>query len=399
MTTAIVIIICLLLLAAYFFDLVSPGIKIPTVIPLLILGWGIKQLSVYLEIEIPDLTAILPVLGTIGLILIVLEGSLELEINKKKLPLIGKSLLISLLPMFLLSFILAFSFQYVSHISFKDSLINAVPFSIISSAIAIPSVKSLSKADSEFVIYESSLSDIFGILFFNFILLNETISTNSFIDFVLQLLVVLVISLIATIGLSFLLSKSKHHIKFVPIIIFVILIYESSKVFHLPGLVFVLLFGLFIGNIDELKQFKWLNGVDPENLNKEVHKFKSIVVEGTFLIRTLFFILFGYLIETSELLNTKTLYWAIGIAAGIFLVRWIFLKLAKVPLIPLLFIAPRGLITILLFLSITPLQNIPFVNKSLVIQVIVITALIMMLGLIKTPKSTNNLSENGETEF
>ncbi|HPS27641.1 MAG TPA: cation:proton antiporter [Bacteroidales bacterium] len=386
MTTTIIIIICFIFLIAYFFDLTSSRTRIPSVILLLIFGWGIKQLSVFFRIEIPNLSIILPVLGTIGLILIVLEGSLELELNKKKIPIIGKSLFVALLPMFVLSLIIAFLFQYVGNFSFKVCLINAIPFCIISSAIAIPSVKNLSKSNCEFVIYESSLSDIFGIIIFNFIALNDTINYHSFIIFTIQILIIILVSFIATIGLSFLLSKSKHHIKFVPIILFVILIYATSKVYHLPGLVFVLLFGLFIGNIDELKQFKWLKMFDTENLNKEVQKFKNIVIEATFLIRALFFILFGYFIETSEILNTETLVWSTGIVAGIFIVRFIFLKFTKLPIIPLLYVAPRGLITILLFLAIAPSQSISFVNKSLIIQVIIITSLLMMIGIMKTPK-------------
>ena len=384
MTTTIIIIICLIFLTAYFFDLTSSRTRIPSVILLLLFGWVIKQLFAFLKIEIPSLTTVLPILGTIGLILIVLEGSLELELNKKKLPIIGKSLIVSLLPMLILSFVIAFLFQYVGQFSFKDSLINAIPFCIISSAIAIPSVKNLLKSNSEFVIYESSLSDIFGIIIFNFIVLNETINTHSFINFTVQILIIVLVSFIATIGLSFLLSKSKHHIKFVPIILFVILIYAASKVYHLPGLVFVLLFGLFIGNIDELKQFKWLKIFDTENLNTEVQKFKNIVIEATFLIRTMFFILFGYLIETAEILNTETLVWSIGIVAGIFIVRFIFLKFTKLPITPLLYIAPRGLITILLFMAIAPSQSISFVNKSLIIQVIIITSLVMMIGIMQT---------------
>jgi hypothetical protein len=43
-----------------------------------------KRNNLLLDIEIPDLTSTLPILGTIGLILIVLEGSLELELNKSK---------------------------------------------------------------------------------------------------------------------------------------------------------------------------------------------------------------------------------------------------------------------------------------------------------------------------
>lgn len=289
--------------------------------------------------------------------------------------------------MLILSLLLAFFFHYFGQFTYRVSLINAIPFCIISSAIAIPSVKNLSKSNNEFVIYESSLSDILGILFFNFIVLNETIETLSFISFTLQLLMIVIVSFIATIGLSFLLSKSKHHIKFVPIILFVILIYAISKVFHLPALVFVLLFGLFIGNIDELKQFKWLKRFEPDQLNAEVQKFKSIVIEATFLIRTLFFIIFGYFIETEDILNKETLVWSIGIVTGIFIFRFIFLKLTKLPLNPLLYIAPRGLITILLFLAITPSQYISLVNNSLIIQVIILTALIMMAGIITGTKN------------
>ena len=45
--------------------------KIPSVILLLLLGWGVRQLTDLFSIEIPDLNALLPAFGTIGLILIV----------------------------------------------------------------------------------------------------------------------------------------------------------------------------------------------------------------------------------------------------------------------------------------------------------------------------------------
>jgi hypothetical protein len=38
-------------------------------------------------------------------------------------------------------------------------------------------------------------------------------------------------------------------------------------------------------------------------LNKEVAKFKELTIEATFLVRALFFLLFGYLIQTSEIAN------------------------------------------------------------------------------------------------
>jgi potassium/hydrogen antiporter len=386
MPIAIIITLCSLLLLAYIFDLTAAKTRVPSVILLLLLGWLMRLLSVFFEVNIPNLTMLLPVFGTIGLILIVLEGSLELELNKSKLPLLRKSFFASLFPMFIMAFTLAFLLQHFEQASFKSALINSIPLCVISSAIAIPSVKALSSHTKEFVIYESSLSDIFGVLFFNFVALNSNIGIHSAGIFILQLIAIAVISFIATIGLSFLLYKIDHHIKFGPIILLVILIYAISKVYHLPGLIFILFFGLFIGNLDELKQYKWIQKFNPENLNKEVHKFKELTTEAAFLVRALFFLLFGFLLNTEEIVNPETFVWAIVIVALIFITRAIQLKLAKLPLMPLVFIAPRGLITILLFLAIAPAQQISLMSKSLIIQVIILSALVMMTGLITGEK-------------
>lgn len=390
MTIAIIITICLLLLLAYVFDISSPLTKIPSVILLLLLGWLVRQTTDFFQIHIPDLNPLLPIFGTIGLILIVLEGSLELELNKSKLSVITKSSLNALIPMFALAFLFAFAFQYFGQVSYKIALVNAIPFCVISSAIAIPSVRNLSAQHKEFTIYESSLSDIFGVLFFNFIALNEIINAQSFGNFALELLLIVAISFIAVLGLSYLLSRIKHHITFTPIILIVILIYAISKVYHLPGLIFILVFGLFLGNLDELKRFKWIEKFRPEKLDIEVKKFKEITGEATFLIRVLFFMLFGFLMEAKEILNPETIPWAAGIVLSIIVVRWISLKFSKLPSSPLLFVAPRGLITILLFLAILPEQSISIVNKSLIIQTIILSVLVMMLGLMTAKKNETN---------
>ena len=389
MTITIIITFCILLLIAYVFDLTSSRTKVPSVILLLLLGWTVRQLAQWLNIQLPDFSPVLPVLGTIGLILIVLEGSLELEFNKSKFGLIRKSFYGALIPMLALAFLFAFAFRQWGHFGMKDSLINAIPLCVISSAIAIPSVRNLSSHNKEFVIYESSFSDIMGVLIFNFLALNETIDTLSFGNFILQLLVITTVSLIATIGLSYLLSKIEHHIKFVPIILLVVLIYAVSKIYHLPALIFILLFGLSIGNLEKLKKYKWIEKFKLDELDIEVIKFRELTIEGAFLVRALFFLLFGYLIETHELLNTNTFLWALGIAFFIFAFRAIQLKLSKLPLQPLLFVAPRGLITILLFLSIDPAHTIAIVNKSLIIQVTVLTALLLMIGLMTSKPQRN----------
>jgi cell volume regulation protein A len=350
------------------------------------LGIGVKQISAFFHLEVPNLSPVLPILGTIGLILIVLEGALELEINKSKISTIANSSFIAFFPMLIFSLGLAYAFQFFENIGFKIALANAIPFAIISSAIAIPSARNLLLKNKEFVTYESSLSDIFGVIFFNFITLNDTIGADSIGHFFIELLIILIISFIATLLLALFLDKIKHHIKFLPIIILIILIYTFSKIFHLPALIFILLFGLFIGNIDELRHIKFIQRFNPIDFSLEVKKFKELTAEFAFLVRSLFFLLFGYLIKLSEIFNTDTIIWAFGITIGIFLLRVLFLKLFKFKLSPLVFIAPRGLITILLFLSIPLTQQIELVNRSLIIQVIVLSAMVMMIGLIMKHK-------------
>jgi len=382
MDIAIIITISLLLLLAYLFDVSSKLTKIPSVILLLMLGFAVKQATDFFSIYPPDLNPLLPILGTVGLILIVLEGSLELELNKSKLPLVRKSSISAFAPMIVLAFLFAFVLQYFTQVPFKMALVNVIPLCVISSAIAIPSVKNLTVFNREFTIYESSLSDIFGVLFFNFIALNAVINVDSFGLFALELVLIIAISFVSVLGLSFLLSRLEHHVTFTPIVIIVILIYAVSKVYHLPGLVFILVFGLFLGNLDELKRFKWIEKLRPEKLDVEVKKFKEVTIEATFIVRSLFFLLFGYLLEASEIINLETIPWALAIVASILLVRWIVLKLVKIPATPLLYIAPRGLITVLLFLAIMPEQSMTMINKSLVVQTIVLSVLVMMFGLL-----------------
>lgn len=381
MTTAIIITLCVLILLAYLFDITAPKTRIPSVILLLLLGVGVRQLTDYLSIAIPSLTPALPVLGTVGLILIVLEGSLELEFNKSKTPLIRKSFFVGLLPMLALAFALSFALKSFGYNDLRINLINVIPLCVISSAIAIPTARSLSSADREFITYESTISDILGVLLFNFVALNQYFDFHSLGNFFLQLLVIIVVSFVATIGLAFMIHRIEHHIKFIPITFIVILIYAVSKIYHLPGLLFIMAFGLFLGNLDELKHIKWIDRLKPDELNEEVHKFKELIIEGAFLIRALFFLLFGFLIEIHELFNADTFLWALAITGAIFLIRALQLLFSGWRLFPVLFIAPRGLITILLFLSIDPFDQIDLINNSLIIQIIALTALVMMFGM------------------
>src|SRR6478609_9725681 len=81
-----------LVVCSYIFDLIAKNFKIPSVVLLLISGIGLSYLTKFLDVQTANFTRILPLIGTVGLILIVLEGSLELKLQREKAGLIKRSM-------------------------------------------------------------------------------------------------------------------------------------------------------------------------------------------------------------------------------------------------------------------------------------------------------------------
>lgn len=382
MTYTLIIIICSILLFAYLFDVSSAKTRIPSVILLLLLGFFLKETALIFNADIPDINQWLIIFGNLGLVLIVLEGAMELELKRNKLAFILRSFVMAFIPIVLLSSGIALVIYHSYQIPFKTALINALPVAVISSAIAIPSARRFSGEKREFVTYESSFSDITGVLAFDFLVKNNNVNSTSVAWFSLELIITAVITLLATLLLAFMLDKIKHHVKFIPIILLTILIYTISKSFHLPALIFILIFGMFIGNLRIFSSFRFMSNFGSVKLQRDVEKFREITAEGTFLVRSLFFILFGFHLEQSEIFNADSVVWAAGVTLAIFMIRILSLTFLKFPLNPLLYIAPRGLITVLLYISIPEELHIDALNRSFITQVIIFTALIMMVGLI-----------------
>lgn len=92
MTYYILIALCVIVIFSYIFELSAKYTKIPGVILLIITGMLINSLTDNFNIKVPDLSGLLPIMGTIGLILIVLEGSLDLTIDSSKKKLIANSI-------------------------------------------------------------------------------------------------------------------------------------------------------------------------------------------------------------------------------------------------------------------------------------------------------------------
>ena len=104
-----VIMLSLLIIISYFFNLLSSKSGVPSVLLLIILGIGINLSSDVIGFSKGKyLFDLLEVLGIIGLIMIVLEASLDLELNRNKWPVIWKSLVVALASLIGCSLVIAF---------------------------------------------------------------------------------------------------------------------------------------------------------------------------------------------------------------------------------------------------------------------------------------------------
>ncbi len=381
-----------LILIGYIFEIISPKTRVPNIIILLILGVLSQKLVDFMNWEKPDFTAVLPELGTMGLILIVLEGTLELKLTKSKLPLLSKTFLLALLSIITLCVCLGAWFS-IQGFPLKDSLLNAIPLSIISSAIAIPTAKMLSHQDKEFIIFESSLSDIIGVTLFNFIALNEIINWKTSFVFLGEIGISIVFSLIAALVLTLMLSRLKHRVKFIPIIALIVFLYAIGKGFHLPALILILVFGLVIANIEKITSLRWFKNFNPTMLTKEIHRFDEITTELTFVVRVSFFLLFGFTIDLNTLFDLDIFILSSLVFGMIVLLRILQLLILKLPIFPLAYVSPRGLITVLLFVSIPAGQSISVVNQTLITQVILMTSIFMMVATIFSKKDKDSSTD------
>lgn len=378
---------------SYTFDLIAKRTKVPSVIFLFGTGLGIQYALKYFGIEIPTVSQFLPVIGTVGLVLIVLEGALELRFEKDKLGLIRSTFGSAFFILIITALIITFLFRYMTHLPFQTCLVNAIPLAIISSAIAIPSVSDLGKKKKEFVIYDSSFSDILGIMFFYFAKQNETYGLNSYLNLSKDILITLVIAVVISVIFLFLIKRITHHIKFFLILSLLVLVYAIGKKFHLSSLIVVLFLGLFLNNAEVIPISKFKELFLYEKLRSDLNQFLLLTAESAFIIRTFFFLIFGYIMDIHSLLNWTVLMNGVIAIIVIYGIRALYLKyIAKHELLPELYVAPRGLISILLFLDIPEGMKLNDTADGLLLFVILASSLIMTFGLIKTKKPTTEAS-------
>jgi len=382
-TEALMIAISVCVLVSYWYSHLGSVLRFPSVVFLLATGLVLRELTDVRNATVLLPPGLLPLLGTIGLILIVLEGGLDLNLKPGRRVFLLRSFGVAAIGVVLCTAALAAAFHYGLGLDWPMATLMAVPFAVISSAVAIPSAEVLADESREFVIYESSWSDIIGVMVFNAALVALVTGTgrNATLSFFGGAVAVVVLGTLIGLAVYWLVGHLEGLVKFLPLIFALILVYAGAKALHLSPLLIVLILGLMLNNPHLIRRVKWLHRLHSDHYWAELDKLKHLTAEATFLVRTFFFLLLGYGTDVDTLADLRTWAVALSIVAVIFVLRVPLLwALSGKPVRPLLWAAPRGLITVLLFYSL-PAGMVPEVfPPGALILVVLLSCVIMALG-------------------
>ncbi len=377
--------LCVVIIISFFTNILARKTNIPSVLILIVLGVGIQQLLVSFN-QTLDFSGSLEILGIVGLIMIVLEAALDLELKREKWPVIWKSFTIASFSLVLTSLAISFFIRLlIPGVEFIQALVYALPLSIMSSAIIIPSVANLTNYKKEFLIYESTFSDILGIMVFYMIIENIDVEGMQQLSFAISSNITLTIgiSVVLSYVLLYIIQNIRGEAKFFLFLAVLVLLYAVGKMFHLSSLVIILMFGLLLRNHKVLlfgRLEKWLHD---DRMDVLFGQFKMITIETSFLVRTFFFVVFGMTLPLVALIS-----WQVWLISFIFLFvtylfRYgLFFLIENKDTMPQTFIAPKGLISILLFFAIPETLNINGFQSGVLFVVIIVTSVIMAWSLI-----------------
>ncbi len=356
----------------------------------MLLGTGIilGALGKYFDFPQPNVQPSLEILGSIGLIMIVLEAALDLEFSRDRRSLVGRSFILTLLEMGFTVFFLAGLFHVGMDAPWENAILYAVPLSILSSAIVIPSIEYFKKDLKEFMIYQSTFSDILGIMLFYFLVEGFENPSGNATEWLLQFGWSFGISVIVSAVFSYLLvimlQNIKTQLKLFLLISALILLYAVGKLLHLSSLLVILIFGMILNNPQLFFPGRLRRLLKANIVSTLLKDFKLITRETAFIVRTFFFVVFGYSIDLSSLGNPLVIFFAVLSLIGIYQIRKVsVLWTVKTPSTLLNYLAPRGLITILLFYAIPANMSIDQFDNGILLYIILVSSSVMAWGMVR----------------
>jgi cell volume regulation protein A len=386
-----------LLVLAFTANRLFAWTRVPDVVVLMAAG---VVLGPVLHLARPaQLTEITHAFGTLALLLILFEGGLELNIRQTIRHFPGG--LVFGVASYGLAFVLI---GFVAHIGLMIPLRNAALVGAVlgctSSTVILPVLQQLGAREPVKVVLliESTLGDVLGVLAVGLLLDLRSGAATGGGDALRGLAIQILIPLGSAFVVGFAWSRLLPHLteqRFWQVLTFavVLLLYSVTESVHGNGLLAVLGFGLTLSNLPARgirateSEFWFTPRIAPHE------KILSFHAELSFLVRTFFFVLIGVVVDLSGLGRL----WMVipGILASVFLSRWLAVQSSRWSwneIRPderelMVWILPRGLITIVLALQV--LEAVPtglaFLS-GLAFVVILFTNLLVICGGIRMRK-------------
>jgi hypothetical protein len=268
--------------------------------------------------------------------------------------------------------------QRVTGLDWFRATLAAIAFAVISSAIAIPSAAALAPKAREFVVYESSLSDILGVLVFYAWLESHGSAAQFATGLFGGVVGSVVVAAAASVALYALLNRLRGHVRFLPLIAGIVLLYAGGKALHLSPLIVVLAAGLLLNNPHLLDRLPRVRRLHTPEYEQTLREFKGLVAELTFATKSFFFLLLGYWTDLAHMAEPAAWIVAGAIVAIIYASRLGLLAALRQPAADrLVWIAPRGLITVLLYLAAAEAVDLAAFPFGAVMLVVLVTSVLV----------------------
>lgn len=383
----LILAICLLVIVSYLFNLLSNKTGVPAVLLLLITGIAVREVLIYNQVLLDVPPKAVEICGIIGLIMIILEAGLDLQISRNKLILVRNAFFSAFIILVLSTIACSSLLYFYLKENFLNCLIYSLPLSVVSSAIVIPSISHLTDTKKEFLVYETSFSDIIGILFFNYLIAGNLMKGWNITWFFGSIALSILLSVVLSLLMLLMLTRISTKVRFFLVFAVLIFLYSGGKMLSLPSLFIILIFGLIVSNwqLSLFQRFyKWISFKQVDDVSHLLH---SLTSESSFLIRTFFFFIFGLTIDIKLVLDSEVMLAGSAIVLLLLGIRYIYLRFfLRAHIFPELFFMPRGLITILLFYSIPDVYKLSKFNEGILFFIILFTSIIMTIGSISYGK-------------
>lgn len=381
-----------LLVLAYAANRLFQWTRVPDVVVLMAVGVLIGPLTHLVDASV--FTSVISPIGTLALILILLGAGLELDIREALKHFPG-GVLLGLLAYFGTTAVIGYIISVVFSAPLVSSLLVGAVLGCTSATIVMPILEQwkVSQPVKVTLLVEASLGDVLGVLTVGLLLSLRESSTGVARTVVGGLLSELGLALLIATAAGFLWSRILPKISaqsFWQVLTFavVLLLYAGTEALHASGLLAVLAFGLALANLpgpsERLRDVFLEESTAPEAAHLRIHRFHG---ELAFLVRTFFFVLMGIVVDLRGLESVWPLLFVL--LAAIFLMRWAAVwasSWATHGIDPeeretILWVLPRGLITIVLALEIRQAIGAEMaVIPDLAFAIILLSNLLVVLG-------------------